>query len=116
MIARLRRAMRWQSLPLIIGFAMLALIVGSRAILVENQSTNRLAARDAIEYQQLLSGLLSLAQDAESGQRGYLLTGEKPYLEPYQKAVDALPGQLEQNLIIPAHILLRRSSWRTRLV
>ncbi|WP_413771478.1 GNAT family N-acetyltransferase [Mesorhizobium sp. PAMC28654] len=23
---------------------------------------------------------------------------------------------LEQNLIIPAHILLRRSSWRTRLV
>ncbi len=86
--------MRWQSLPLIIGFAILALIVGSRAILVENQSANGLAARDAIEYQQLLSGLLSLAQDAESGQRGYLLTGEKPYLEPYQKAVDALPGQL----------------------
>ena len=86
--------MRWQSLPLIIGFAILALIVGSRAILVENQSANRLAARDAIEYQQLLSGLLSLAQDAESGQRGYLLTGEKPYLEPYQKALAALPGQL----------------------
>ena len=86
--------MRWQSLPLIIGFAILALIVGSRAILVENQSGNRLAARDAIEYQQLLSGLLSLAQDAESGQRGYLLTGEKPYLEPYQKALAALPGQL----------------------
>ncbi|WP_421917406.1 CHASE3 domain-containing protein [Mesorhizobium sp.] len=88
--------MRWQSLPLIIGFVILALIVGARAILVENQSANRLAARDAIEYQQLLSGLLSLAQDAESGQRGYLLTGERPYLEPYQKAVDALPGQLSR--------------------
>ncbi|WP_413771399.1 trypsin-like peptidase domain-containing protein [Mesorhizobium sp. PAMC28654] len=25
-------------------------------------------------------------------------------------------NDLEQNLIIPAHILLRRSSWRTRLV
>ncbi|RUW60032.1 CHASE3 domain-containing protein [Mesorhizobium sp. M7A.F.Ca.US.008.03.1.1] len=86
--------MRWQSLPLVAGFAVLALIVGSRAMLVEEQRANRAAAREAIEYQQLLSGLLSLAQDAESGQRGYLLTGEKSYLEPYQRAVGAIPGQL----------------------
>ncbi|MER9351186.1 CHASE3 domain-containing protein [Mesorhizobium sp. M0227] len=86
--------MRWQSLPLVAGFAVLALIVGSRAILVEEQRANRAAAREAIEYQQLLSGLLSLAQDAESGQRGYLLTGEKTYLDPYQRAVGAIPGQL----------------------
>ncbi|MER9300133.1 CHASE3 domain-containing protein [Mesorhizobium sp. M0621] len=85
--------MRWQSLPLIIGFAVLALIVGSRAMLVEGQRANRAAAREAIEYQELLSGLLSLAQDAESGQRGYLLTGEKSYLEPYRRAVSAIPGQ-----------------------
>ena len=50
--------------------------------------------REAIEYQELLSGLLSLVQDAESGQRGYLLTGEKSYLEPYRRAVGAIPGQL----------------------
>lgn len=76
------------------GFAMLALIVGTRAMLVEGQRANRAAARETIEYQELLSGLLSLAQDAESGQRGYLLTGEKSYLEPYRKAVEAIPGQL----------------------
>ncbi|MER9435994.1 CHASE3 domain-containing protein [Mesorhizobium sp. M0618] len=86
--------MRWQSLPLVAGFAVLALIVGSRAMLVEEQRANRAAAREAIEYQQLLSGLLSLAQDAESGQRGYLLTGEESYLDPYQRAVGAIPGQL----------------------
>ncbi|UVK41799.1 CHASE3 domain-containing protein [Mesorhizobium sp. AR07] len=86
--------MRWQSLPLVIGFAVLALIVGTRAMLVESQRANRAAARATIEYQELLSGLLSLAQDAESGQRGYLLTGEKSYLEPYRKAVEAIPGQL----------------------
>ncbi|WP_027038175.1 CHASE3 domain-containing protein [Mesorhizobium ciceri] len=86
--------MRWQSLPLVAGFAVLALIVGSRAMLVEEQRANRAAAREAIEYQQLLSGLLSLAQEAESGQRGYLLTGEKSYLEPYRSAVGAIPGQL----------------------
>lgn len=94
MITRLRRATRRQSLPLIVGFAILAVIVGARAMLVETQSANRAAARDAIEYQQLLAGLLSLAQDAETSQRGYLLTGEKSYLEPYQQAVAALPGQL----------------------
>ncbi|WP_292659461.1 CHASE3 domain-containing protein, partial [Mesorhizobium sp.] len=66
----------------------------SRAMLVEEQRANRAAAREAIEYQQLLSGLLSLAQEAESGQRGYLLTGEKSYLEPYRSAVGAIPGQL----------------------
>jgi signal transduction histidine kinase/ActR/RegA family two-component response regulator len=86
--------MWWQSLPLIIGFAVLALIVGARATLVEGQRANREAAREAIEYQELLSGLLSLAQDSESGQRGYLLTGEKSYLEPYRRAVAAIPGQL----------------------
>ncbi|MER9604958.1 CHASE3 domain-containing protein [Mesorhizobium sp. M0243] len=86
--------MRWQSLPLVAGFAVLALIVGSRAMLVEEQRANRAAAREAIEYQQLLSGLLSLAQEAENGQHGYLLTGEKSYLEPYRNAVGAIPGQL----------------------
>ncbi|PTE08203.1 CHASE3 domain-containing protein [Mesorhizobium helmanticense] len=86
--------MRWQSLPLFLGFALLALIVGARAVLVEGQRANREAAREAIEYQELFSGLLSLAQDAEIGQRGYLLTGEKSYLEPYRRALDSIPGQL----------------------
>ena len=62
--------MRWQSLPLFIGFAVLALIVGTRAVLVEGQRANREAAREAIEYQESLSGLLSLAQEAETSQRG----------------------------------------------
>ncbi|MER8430906.1 CHASE3 domain-containing protein [Mesorhizobium caraganae] len=94
MIARLRRAMRWQSLPLFVGFGVLALIVGTRAVLVEGQRANREAAREAIEYQESLSGLLSLAQEAETSQRGYLLTGEKSYLQPYRHAIEAIPGQL----------------------
>ncbi|TPN31332.1 response regulator [Mesorhizobium sp. B2-3-3] len=88
--------MRWQTFPIVAGFVVLALIVGARAMLVEDQRANRAAARQTLEYQQLLSGLLALAQDAESGQRGYLLTGEKSYLDPYRKAVDAIPGQLSR--------------------
>ena len=40
-----------------------------------------------------LETVLSTLKDAETGQRGYLLTGEATYLEPYREAVDRLPGQ-----------------------
>jgi signal transduction histidine kinase/CheY-like chemotaxis protein/CHASE3 domain sensor protein len=43
-----------------------------------------------------LDKLLSGAQDAETGQRGYLLTGKETYLEPYNDAVATLPSQIDQ--------------------
>ncbi|TGS82341.1 response regulator [Mesorhizobium sp. M3A.F.Ca.ET.174.01.1.1] len=95
--------MRWQALPLLGGFVIVAAIVGGRAILAETQIADRVASRRSIETQQLLAGLLSLTQDAETGQRGYLLTGEKTYLQPYQHAVEALPGQLARiDQMLPA--------------
>ena len=36
-----------------------------------------------------LEALLSTLKDAETGQRGYLLTDKDSYLEPFQKAHDA---------------------------
>src|SRR5258705_1350546 len=41
-----------------------------------------------------LEAVLSTLKDAETGQRGYLLTGEPAYLEPYRDAVDRLPRQV----------------------
>ena len=41
-----------------------------------------------------LDTLLSTAQDAETGQRGYLLTGNDKYLEPYSTAVANMRGRL----------------------
>lgn len=38
--------------------------------------------------------LLSLMIDAETGERGYLLTKRAEYLEPYQKAVGEIPNAL----------------------
>ena len=46
-----------------------------------------------------LETMLSVLKDAETGQRGYLLTGMDPYLEPYNAAfgqVDALFTQLRK--------------------
>src|SRR5262245_33226841 len=36
---------------------------------------------------------LALLKDAETGQRGYLLTGEEEYLEPYQHATSLIEKQ-----------------------
>ena len=40
-------------------------------------------------------GLLSALKDLETGQRGYLLTGDRAYLEPYQQAKSTIPGWLD---------------------
>ena len=41
-----------------------------------------------------LTSVLGLLKDAETGQRGFVITGDEAYLEPYRGAVDALPGTL----------------------
>ena len=43
---------------------------------------------------QMLEGTLSTAENAELGQRRYLITGEESYLRPYHTAVSRLPEQL----------------------
>jgi signal transduction histidine kinase/DNA-binding response OmpR family regulator/CHASE3 domain sensor protein len=41
-----------------------------------------------------LGNLLSDAQDAETGQRGFLLTGNEKYLEPYNSALSAISSEI----------------------
>jgi len=40
--------------------------------------------------------LISSITDAENGQRGYLLTGDRRYLKPFEQAVADLPGELNK--------------------
>lgn len=40
--------------------------------------------------------VFSLLQDAETGQRGYVITGHKRFLEPYDEAIDDLDLQMRQ--------------------
>jgi methyl-accepting chemotaxis protein len=40
--------------------------------------------------------ILSLLKDAESGQRGYLVTGEQRYLEPYNRAKDSINASIQK--------------------
>ena len=43
-----------------------------------------------------LDELFSSAQDAETGQRGFLLTNNEKYLEPYKSAILAIPPRLDE--------------------
>ena len=43
-----------------------------------------------------LEGLLSALQDAETGQRGYLITGAERYLDPYQNALMRVDKRIEE--------------------
>jgi signal transduction histidine kinase/CheY-like chemotaxis protein/CHASE3 domain sensor protein len=45
---------------------------------------------------QRVDGLLSSLKDAETGQRGFLLTDRESYLEPYSNARAGIPGELEE--------------------
>ena len=39
--------------------------------------------------------IMSLAKDAETGNRGFLITADPAYLEPYRQATRELPGELD---------------------
>ena len=41
-----------------------------------------------------LDSFLSALKDAETGERGYLITGDERYLEPYEAASAAIPSKL----------------------
>jgi PAS domain S-box-containing protein len=64
-------------------------VLGLYAIGSANDAVQRSAdaARDLRERLVALNGLLSVLQDAESGQRGYLLTRDARFLEPYREAL-----------------------------
>lgn len=49
-----------------------------------------------IEVREQLQSLVSILKDAETGQRGFLLTSSENYLLPYTNAKAALPGQLKR--------------------
>lgn len=94
MIARLRKALRLQLLPLVLGFVALGAVVGTRSWLIMDQQRANDATREAFELERSVLSTLSLLQDAETSQRGFLLTGEEPYLDPYRSAKAAVPTAL----------------------
>src|SRR5438552_6628 len=58
-------------------------------------AANANAARST-QIRESADRLLSSLLDAETGQRGFLLTGAERYLEPYNRATSVIPVELEK--------------------
>jgi PAS domain S-box-containing protein len=56
---------------------------------------SRSQGQRSLRISSLTQRILGWVRDAETGQRGYLLTGRPEYLEPYKLAVQFLPKDLE---------------------
>ncbi len=84
------------AVPLVLGI-LVSIAIGIYAELGFRRldSANREMAA-ALEMQALLSEAMSLVVDAETGQRGYLLTGKDEYLKPYQSAVPRVEQSLSR--------------------
>jgi signal transduction histidine kinase len=70
-----------------LGLAILVVLLGVTFYLFEQSRVVSEELLHAREERGTLFRLLLSVQDAETGQRGYLLTGEVSYLEPYNDAV-----------------------------
>ncbi len=79
-------------LPLVLGIvATLAIAVYAELGYRRLESANRQMAL-AVEMQAAVHETLALVVDAETGQRGYLLTGQEAYLAPYTAALPKFDG------------------------
>ena len=82
--------------PLVLGIiASLAVAVYSELGYRRLESANRQMSL-ALEMQASLNATLALITDAETGERGYLLTGQEEYLAPYRAAIPKIDSEFNK--------------------
>ena len=106
--AKAERPLALLNRSLVVTTVLAALIVAAAFWLGARNKSDDQWVLHSLEVRAQLTHVLSLVQSAETGQRGYLLTGRDIYLQPYQRAVDELPPLLDstQQLISdnPRHL------------
>ncbi len=81
------------------GYALVLVVVGAVGVVAYRATTEliesaKLVARSH-KLKETLADLFSTMKDAETGQRGFLLTGQDRYLEPYNSALGRFDRQLD---------------------
>lgn len=101
-MAGLRRFSAWHSVRWkAAGLLVATLLLLAAAVLFEREVSQSIrAAIDRTGVARVQAGaarqVLSTVQDAETGQRGFLLTGRAYYLEPYQQAAARMTAMLDR--------------------
>ncbi|WP_288016819.1 response regulator [Blastomonas sp.] len=80
-------ASRWAVVGLVIGVAFFVISAAVAYLNIENVRASEREIRRTHVVLTTLDDVLSAMLDAETGQRGYLLTGRDAYLEPYSEGV-----------------------------
>jgi CheY-like chemotaxis protein/signal transduction histidine kinase/CHASE3 domain sensor protein len=102
-LERLRSRRVGAALPAksLIGFAAAVIAVVAITVLsfnaLEQRGQNARRVTATLDTVTHLQALLSVLKDAETGQRGYLLTGEDSYLAPYTHAQRTFADELKQS-------------------
>ncbi|MGA9867483.1 MAG: CHASE3 domain-containing protein [Acetobacteraceae bacterium] len=91
-LARPRGAAPSRVLP-IIASVVFVVVIGAAAWIATSLATRTGLVRHSLTVETSLSDLLSSLQDAETGQRGYLLTGDEAYLAPHTRATKAVGAE-----------------------
>ncbi|WP_337185937.1 CHASE3 domain-containing protein [Phenylobacterium sp.] len=107
---------------LLSGFAVLVVIVATTLWLGEQQSRSERLVQHTLAVEMRLASVLSIVQDAETGQRGFLLTNDVGFLTPYRRAISVLDGELQtlaagisDNPSQQAEMAALKSAIRTRM-
>jgi signal transduction histidine kinase len=82
---------------MVVASGLLALVIGAAfAVLLSSVADLRAAERRARESESVLvvaNRLERLVVDLETGQRGFIITGQEGFLQPWRDAQAAIPGQ-----------------------
>ena len=82
---------------MLIASGLLALLIGAAfAVLLDSVADLRALegrARQSEEVLEVANLLERLVVDLETGQRGFIITGQERFLQPWRHARDALPGE-----------------------
>jgi signal transduction histidine kinase len=79
---------------LVVAAGMLVVVVLAALTTHAETARSRRAVITAMNLERSLSSLLTSIQNAETGQRGYLITGDEAYLEPYLISLRSTPKVL----------------------
>ena len=87
-----------QKITVLSGLALLSFGTVSGLLNWNVQELNRViqSAAQANQASSSLQDLLSELQDSETGQRGYVITGQQAYLEPYYSGVSSIGQRLQK--------------------
>src|ERR1700760_4549936 len=90
----------YKRFSVITGFAVLLAVLVINTAVTRRQIAAQDSNQDWVEHTQRvlleMTTVESLLKDAETGQRGFLYTGEERYLEPYNKAIAEVDSHLDK--------------------